>query len=442
MDAHIAATEALVIDGLQYKLKPNGEYVTSRQSVSFHPSGSNFYQPVGGTKVIRLVIADSAGGWLDGDSVSVQIDVVNDSGDNLKQLFCIAPWAFFKRMRITCGGALVEEFDYARTHQMFDMMKPMEVRHNDSIEAFNWVKGTITETAGSVPHIDNGKRKTVCFKLLSGLLQSNKFLPLSYMKGGLVIELELCNNYTDPIISVHTTPPFNADAVSERWHLENVQIKADLVRLDNGFQNSYDEHMLSGGMLAINFAGYVTSSQSISGNDVTINLSRQASRLKNAYISFNKSANNGYTVKEWEHFYHPMNADAGVHNPDRELEWQIQIGGVTYPQTPVNSIAETFSQLRKTVAHYGKKPVSLTPTEYQSSKFVISYDFEMLSEVGYTGVSTTNGQMITVKVKPKDKSLLNSGQTAGTDLMPDQLFMVLCTDNILELRDSGISVLD
>ena len=96
------------------------------------------------------------------------------------------------------------------------------------------------------------------------------------MKGGLVIELELCNNYTDPIISSHTTAPFLPEAVSERWHLENVQIKADLVRLDNGFQNSYDEHMLSGGMLAINFAGYVTSSQSISGNDVTINLSRQA----------------------------------------------------------------------------------------------------------------------------------------------------------------------
>ena len=371
IDSHIAATDPLVIDGLQYKLKPNGQYVTQRQSVSFHPSGSNFYQPQGGTKVIRLVLADSAGGWLDGNSVSLQMDVVNDSGDNLKQLFCISPWAFFKRMRISCGGSLVEEFDYARTHQLFDMMKPMEVRHNDSIEAFNWVQGTIAETTGSVPHIDNGKRKTVCFKLLSGLLQSEKFLPLSYMKGGLTIELELCNNYTDPIISTHTTAPFVATAVSEKWHLENVQIKADIVRLDNGFQNSYDEHMLSGGMLAINFAGYVTSSQSISGNDITVNLSRQASRLKNAYISFNKSGNNSYTVKEWSNFYHPMTQDAGVHNPDRELEWQIQIGGVVYLQTPVNSVAETFAQLRKTVAHYGKK-TGVTHTN-RIPKFKIRY---------------------------------------------------------------------
>ena len=230
--------------------------------------------------------------------------------------------------------------------------------------------------------------------------------------------------------------------MSEKWHIENVQVQADIVRLDNGFQNSYDEHVLNCGLLAINFNGYVTAQQSISGNDITVNLSRQASHLKNAYISFNKSTNNNYTIKEWENFYHPMTLDSGVHNPNRELEWQIQIGGVTYPQTPVNSIAETFSQLRKTVAHYGSKPVSLSPTEYQSSKFVIGYDFEMLSEVGYKGVSTSNGQMISVKLRPKDKSLLNDGAGTGNDLMPDQLFMVLCTDNVIELKDSGISVLD
>ena len=63
MDAHINATDPLVIDGLQYKLQPNGQYVTQRQSVSFHPSGSNVYKPVGGTRVLRIVLADGSGGW-------------------------------------------------------------------------------------------------------------------------------------------------------------------------------------------------------------------------------------------------------------------------------------------------------------------------------------------------------------------------------------------
>ena len=103
MDAHVAATEPLVIDGLVYKLKPNGHYVNSRQSVTFHPSGSNVYKPVGGTRVLRIPISDGSGGWLDPESVKIQFDVVNEAtGANTaeieaKRLRPIAPWGFFKK---------------------------------------------------------------------------------------------------------------------------------------------------------------------------------------------------------------------------------------------------------------------------------------------------------------------------------------------------------
>ena len=128
----------------------------------------------------------------------------------------------------------------------------------------------------------------------------------------------------------------------------------------------------------------------------------------------------------------------------RELEWHIQIGGKTFPQTPVNFVAESWSQLRKAVARYGKQPVSVTPTQYHSTKCVAGLDMEMLPEVGYTGRSTKNGDMITLKVKAVDITKLNNGSGVNDNntYMPDQLFMVLCIDSILELRDSGISVLD
>ena len=121
---------------------------------------------------------------------------------------------------------------------------------------------------------------------------------------------------------------------------------------------------------------------------------------------------------------------------DQELELQIQIGGKTYPQTPCSSIAESWSQLRKAVARYGKHPVSITPAQYHSTKYVFGLDMEALPQVGYTGLSTKNGEMITVKVKAVNPSNTMTGQ------MPTSLFMVLCTDNIIELRDSGVSVLD
>ena len=109
---------------------------------------------------------------------------------------------------------------------------------------------------------------------------------------------------------------------------------------------------------------------------------------------------------------------------------------VKHPQTPCSSIADSWSQLRKAVARYGKHPVSITPAQYHSTKYVFGLDMEALPQVGYTGLSTKNGEMITVKVKAVNPTATMTGQ------MPTSLFMVLCTDNIIELRDSGVSVLD
>jgi hypothetical protein len=459
MEAHVAATDPLVIDGLQYKLKPNGQYITSRQSVSFHPSGSNVYKPVGGTRVLRIVLADGSGGWLDPQSVKLFFDVVNEAevandatATAAMRLRPLSPWGFFKKMRITCAGSLVEDIsEYSRTHEMFHMMKPADIRDNDTVEGFEYREGAIDDpTAGNMAGIKGGSKKTVCFTPLSGLLQCGKMLPLAYMKGGLVLEMELCNSFEEPLV-VTGGSVFTAAKNSQVWRLENCQVKADILQLDNGFQNSYDAHMLEGGMLAINFQGYVTSQQSIVGDKVTVNLSRQASHLKGVFVSFHKSkASTDYLFKEWNKFYHPMNnADVYENNSfpydiDHELELQIQIGGKTYPQTPCSSIAESWSQLRKAVARYGKHPVSITPAQYHSTKYVFGLDMEALPEVGYTGLSTKNGEMITVKVKALDIAKLNVGSTVadGNTHMPTSLFMVLCTDNILELRDSGVSVLD
>lgn len=463
IDAHVQATDPLVIDGLQYKLKPNGQYVTSRQSVSFHPSGSNIYTPVGGTRVMRIVLSDSAGAWLSPESVKLQFDVVNKESDAAKRLRPLTPWGFFKKMRITCGGSLVEDFDYNRTHEMFHMMKPADIRDNDTTEGFEYREGTIIDpNPANMAGIAGNTRKTVCFSLLSGLLQCGKMLPLSYMKGGLVIELELVNSFAEPLVDT-SGATFTSANTSVNWNLENCQIKADILHLDNGFQNSYDSHMLDGGLLAINFQGYITSQQSIVGDKVTVNLSRQASHLKGVFVSFDKSSKHTETYKEWNLYYHPMknstpvtytrtNADGTTtdftnndpYEQGREIEWQLQIGGKTYPQMPVNSIAESYSQLRKAVARYGKHPISITPQQYHSSKFVAGLDLEMLPEVGYTGISTKNGEMLTFKLKAVDINALNAGALVadGNTQMPDQLFMVLCTDNILELKDSGVSVLD
>ena len=63
----------------------------------------------------------------------------------LKRLRPISPWGFFNKIRISAGGALIEDFDYARTHEMFHMMKPKEIRENDQVEGFEF---SIDDTLG------------------------------------------------------------------------------------------------------------------------------------------------------------------------------------------------------------------------------------------------------------------------------------------------------
>ena len=212
-------------------------------------------------------------------------------------------------MRITAGGSLVEDIsEYSRTHEMIHMMKPADIRDNDTTEGFEYREGAIDNpTTANMAGIKGDSKQTVCFKPLSGLLQCGKMLPLAYIKGGLVLEMELCNSFAEPLVEGGGAT-FTAAKTSELWRLENCQIKADILHLDNGFQNSYDAHMLDGGLLAINFQGYVTSQQSISGDKVIGNLSRQSSHLQGIFVSFHKSgANTDYLLKEWNKFYHTMN---------------------------------------------------------------------------------------------------------------------------------------
>ena len=86
----------------------------------------------------------------------------------------------FRRLRILCGGQIVEDIDlYGRLHEQFHMMKPSEKRVNDEIEGFDGVLGANAE-------------KVVCFTPMTGLLSQEKYLPIRYCPSQ--VELELVTN--------------------------------------------------------------------------------------------------------------------------------------------------------------------------------------------------------------------------------------------------------
>ena len=350
-------------------------------------------------------------------------------------------WSFWRRIRIMCQGTLIEDFDYNRTHEMFEVLTSLHNRDNDDIENFGYradtVEPGVSHTVTSLPGIAGGSHQTVGFKLCSGILNQPKMLPLKYMP--LTIELELVNNAIDPIVEPGADSVFTTTNSSMDWQIENVQLKCDICNLDNSLQNNYDSHLLSGKSLPINFNTYITQSQAIAGQDVGVSLNRAITRLKSIFVTFYQSTDTDATHKEWNDFNHPMDNEVNLlYDKGYELEYQIQIGSKLFPEYPVRSLSESYAQLKKCLGILGSNfhSVSTSPLQYRTDHFIIGCDTEKALQAGFTGLNTRQGDLLSVKVKPVDKSTLVKEQ------MPDTMYIALHSDRIMEISDQGVQVFD
>ena len=198
------------------------------------------------------------------------------------------------------------------------MMKPSEARLNDAIEGFGVSENERIgfQHADQASTLAKDEKQTICFTPLSGILMQDKFLPVRYCP--LQFEFE-----TNP-----------ADAKSESFLIEDVQIKSDLVTLDSQLENEYSGHLLSGKSLPIHFSTFTSSSQVITSIDTHVNVSRSLTRLKSVYVSLFKPSAASHQ-NEVNYFWHPM---SGVdYDRSKELEFQMQIGATLYPEMGIRS---------------------------------------------------------------------------------------------------------
>ena len=75
VEAIANSVEDKLIDGLSFKMQPGASYVTERKSVTYHPQGSNNYEPGAGTKLIRILLTGD--NWLDPSTLRVMFSVNN-----------------------------------------------------------------------------------------------------------------------------------------------------------------------------------------------------------------------------------------------------------------------------------------------------------------------------------------------------------------------------
>ena len=444
MEATAPSVEDLLVDGLSFKLRQGASYITNRRSVTYYPHGGNQYSPTG-VKVIKLMLTGSD--WLDPSTLRMMFDLRNtDTNPAHLQYPISGPWCFFRRLRILCGGQMVEDIDYYNhVHELFHTLQPYEVRQNDDIEGFgNGLYAPATNSTDLNSGIPGGSSTTVGFKFLSGLLNQDKFLPIRYCP--ITIELELVNQFTDSVIALNAESGVTQykDNVSSTWQIENVTVKADVVTLDNSLDNEYAQHLLEGKSLPISYSSYVSQSLSLqtSGGIWTANVTRSFTRLKSLFLTtYNNTLprvqNQAYSsdmARDWNYFWHPMATDAR-YNPQNEMELQIQVGSKLFPEYPVRTIKESFYQLRKCLGIHSSTwhSVNIKEENYRMCQFIFGMDTEKMLAAGFTGLNTKAGDLMTVRAKctPTDPSLL-----------PSSLFVVLHSDQILNIRDTGVEVLE
>jgi len=293
--------------------------------------------------------------------------------------------------------------------------------------------------AGLMPEIAAGSSKVVNFKVLSGLFNQPKFLPLKFMP--IVLEFEL-GDATDAIVTPQAYGGgfdlvYTEANTSNKWEMFNCCIKCDICTLDNALNNSYVEHLLSGKSLPIEYSTYISQQSSISGKSFSVQVIRAVSRLQRAFITFFSNTYTGPFAKPALVFYHPMYTSAS-YNPDKELQFQLQLGSKLIPEYPCQSLSECFYHLKKTLnlPDHHQHSIGINFKSYSSDKFIFGLSFEKIPDAEWSGINTKAGQILMVIVKAMNQANL------GSDNIANIMYTVLECQNILQISDVGCTVYD
>ncbi len=101
----------------------------------------------------------------------------------------------------------------------------------------------------------------------------------------------------------------------------------------------------------------ISQMQTISDYTYACNVTRSLTRLKSVCVNFDGEGVGENTPgalpltgaefrKGFNDFYHPS-GDYLIQRQDKEIEFQIQIGSKLYPEYPIRSVQEAFTQLTK-----------------------------------------------------------------------------------------------
>lgn len=528
----ITAVEDKLIDGLSFKLGAGASYITDRRSVSFQPQGSNVYQSQSGTRLLRIALNGS--GWLDPSTVRISYDLVNLETGGVKNLRMLGgPYSVFERARLLCGGTVIEDLDsFARTSHMLQLLKSKNSRLNEQAEGLGneWSEHQFLATtigpesgfsngqvanvalttralnADTFEGIKPGESQRVMFKPCFGMFAESqeKFIPIEY--ANLILELQLVSNPDDPVLfsglydsrtaedtaqgAARAASTFYKSNCTNQWRIQNVEVKCDLITIDDQLNASYSQHLLSGKTLSINYSTMITQVHNITGQSKpAINVTRSLTRLKGIFCTLAKNDLVGPFkpgAKEYRTFWSPMSIENGYyfenhdavsfrHTTEGEFKFYAQLGSKRFPEYPAAGHPECYSMLRKMMGHRSSSIHSfdVTPRNYRDNRLILAVDMEKVSggEAGWSGINTKSGSQLTITFEYNNSGNVADGigndvkigpiggtggtvsNSGGTGLpaitvsrtgarLADRMYVTLVSDNIIEISANGVSIYD
>jgi hypothetical protein len=205
--------------------------------------------------------------------------------------------------------------------------------------------------------------------------------------------------------------------------------------------------VLSGKALPINYGSCITQFQTITSADFAVSVTRAVSRLKSVFITFDGTHPDDSAATQNSHLWHrtfntfisSMSDNtffANKYDYGKELQWQLQIGSKMFPEYPCRSMAETFYQLKKALGIHGSSyhSLSISADQYINDHFIIGVDTEKILEAGFTGLNTKAGDLMVLRGKGSNANM--------TTAWASNVYIVLHTEMILEIRDVGAQVFD
>ena len=127
--------------------------------------------------------------------------------------------------------------------------------------------------------------------------------------------------------------------------------------------------------------------------------------------------------------------DSNPYDQSGEFQFQLALGSKLYPEFPMTGHAEAFYQLRKCMgaASNHLHGFDIDALEYRDYKFIIGVDMERVLEAGFTGMNTRAGDILNIRFDHNDSTAANWAHS---------MHIVLQSDNIMEIRDGGVTVFD